>query len=190
MNKPVSSLNDIIEMVKLSIRNLQFEKLFFEGTEYLKPETRKLADELIDRALWLLALYENHRREHDLNPLTNQDALPDVCGHCLQFRRDVGHINSQLLNVVSPNCSATCGLRCTRGHTLVPTDYRYKAALKSGRCPMRIKTDPWHYRTCGRALSPNDQAEASGARGRPIANPDAPAALPPAHGWASRSNSK
>jgi hypothetical protein len=28
----------------------------------------------------------------------------------------------------------------------------------------------------------NDQAEASGARGRPIANPDAPAALPPAHG--------
>ena len=33
-------------------------------------------------------------------------------------------------------------------------------------------------------LPPNDQAEASGARGRPIANPDAPAALPPAHGWA------
>ena len=32
----------------------------------------------------------------------------------------------------------------------------------------------------------NDQAEASGARGRPIANPDAPAAFPPAHGWASR----
>lgn len=29
---------------------------------------------------------------------------------------------------------------------------------------------------------PNDQAEASGARGRPIANLDAPAALPPAHG--------
>jgi len=28
----------------------------------------------------------------------------------------------------------------------------------------------------------NDQAEASGARGRPIANPDAPAALPPARG--------
>lgn len=27
---------------------------------------------------------------------------------------------------------------------------------------------------------PNEQAEASGARGRPIANPDAPAALPPA----------
>ena len=26
----------------------------------------------------------------------------------------------------------------------------------------------------------NEQAEASGARGRPIANPDAPAALPPA----------
>lgn len=44
------------------------------------------------------------------------------------------------------------------------------------------------YRNCADELrdelrnSPNDQAEASGARGRPIANPDAPAALPPAHG--------
>jgi hypothetical protein len=34
-------------------------------------------------------------------------------------------------------------------------------------------------------LSANNQAAASGARGRSIANSGAPAALPPAHGWAS-----
>ena len=54
---------------------------------------------------------------------------------------------------------------------------RWETGFKSGKCATVTRRN-WEIE----AKPHNDQAEASGARGRPIANPDAPAALPPARG--------
>jgi hypothetical protein len=73
-----------------------------------------------------------------------------------------------------------------RSHTGKGTGKRYKVEMHF----VAPKRDQWpdQHAFCDfdsavdEAMSSNDQAEASGARGRPIANPDAPAALPPARG--------